>query len=804
MASVPICAVIILCILLDLYQGSLNVDAEVFLVVMEDESVISYKKSGDDALKYKEKVITRHDIFLESLLPADSYSKLYSYTHLFNGFALHTTSREALEVLHSAQGIRIIHEDVKMVKMTTHSPEYLGLPTRVWPSLGGPDMAGDGVVIGLIDTGINPNHPSFANLKPGPPSDIRKFRGKCESAAHEFPLNACNGKIVGAQYFARAAIASGDFNASHDFASPFDSDGHGSHTAAIAAGNFRIPVISNNFSYGFASGMAPGAHIAIYKAIYSFGGYMSDVVAAVDKAVEDGVDILSLSIGPSAVPTGPAAFLNILEMELLFAVKAGVLVVQAVGNGGPTPSSVLSFSPWITSVAASTTDRKYNNSIVFGNGQVFTGTALSLPTQEGLFLPLAAAEDVCNWNETCILARNCQRPEPFNRSLIRGKLIVCTFSDFIFSPTSVDSIVSTAQKIGAAGFVVIMARGRSSEFLNETTSTLNLPLPGIVLSSREASEAFWDYYDSHTLRTKNEVVVNFGACARILDGRHAVYTGKGPSVASYSSRGPDVNNALMQTADVLKPNILAPGTSIWSAWSPTSQSDQYNIGQDFAILSGTSMATPHVAGVAALIKQKHRHWSPAMITSALMTSAMLTDRSGELLSAQVRDGLIPATPFDYGAGFINPSHALNPGLVFDAKFRQYIQFLCVVPGVDDESVQRAVGIGCPTVRSDWCSDLNTASITVSNLVGSRQVIRKVTSVGSTEERYQVVVREPAGVAVTVNPQAFTIQPDSSMILKIMLEGREIANDYTFGELVFNGDKNHVVKVPLAIFVSSTL
>lgn len=111
-----------------------------------------------------------------------------------------------------------------------------------------------------------------------------------------------------------------------------------------------------------------------------------------------------------------------------------------------------------------------------------------MPTQEGLFLPLAAAEDVCNWNETCILARNCQRPEPFNRSLIQGKLIVCTFSDFIFSPTSVDSIVSTAQKIGATGFVIIMARGRSSEFLNETTSTLNLPLPGIVLSSREASE----------------------------------------------------------------------------------------------------------------------------------------------------------------------------------------------------------------------------------------------------------------------------------------------------------------------------
>ncbi|KAJ0961817.1 hypothetical protein J5N97_029645 [Dioscorea zingiberensis] len=773
---------------------------------MEDESVISYKTGGDDdAQEYKKKVITRHDIFLESLLPPESYSKLYSYTHLFNGFALHTTSKEAMEVLHGAEGIRIIHEDIKMVSMTTHTPDYLGLPTGAWPVLGGPDRAGEGVVIGLIDTGVNPDHPSFANLKSGPPVHLGRFRGKCESAADEFPLNACNGKIVGAQYFARAAIAAGDFNASRDFASPFDGDGHGSHTAATAAGNFQVPVISNNFNYGYASGMAPGAHIAIYKALYSFGGYMSDVVAAVDKAVEDGVDILSLSIGPSSVPSGPAAFLNILEMELLFAVKAGVLVVQAVGNGGPSSSSVLSFSPWITSVAASTTDRRYNNSIVFGNGQSFAGTAFSLPTEEEFFLPLVAAQDVCNRNESYVLAQSCQRPEPFNLSLIQGKLIICTYiSDFIFSPTSIDSIVDTVKKIGAAGFVITMARGLSSEVLNETTSTMNLPFPGIVLSSTEASEALWDYYDSHTLRGLNGVVASFGAKGRILGGRHAVYTGQGPIVASYSSRGPDVNNALMQTADVLKPNILAPGTSIWSAWSPKSQSDPYSRGQEFAILSGTSMATPHVAGVAALIKQKHRNWSPAMITSALMTTAMVTDHSGALLSAQFRDELTTATPFDYGAGFINPAHALDPGLVFDAKFRQYIQFLCAVPGVDDESVLRAVGIGCPTVRSDWCSDLNTASVTVSNLVGSRQVMRRVMSVGSMEEMYQVVVQEPAGVAVTVSPQAFTIKPNSSRSLKIMLEGREITDSYTFGELQLNGDKSHVVRIPLAIFVSSTL
>lgn len=95
------------------------------------------------------------------------------------------------------------------------------------------------------------------------------------------------------------------------------------------------------------------------------------------KAVEDGVDILSLSIGPAKVPTGASAFLNVLELELLFATKTGVLVVQAVGNGGPSPSSILSFSPWITSIAAAVTDRKYKNSVTLGNGEHFMGNGLS-------------------------------------------------------------------------------------------------------------------------------------------------------------------------------------------------------------------------------------------------------------------------------------------------------------------------------------------------------------------------------------------------------------------------------------------
>ncbi|KAA8525979.1 hypothetical protein F0562_007921 [Nyssa sinensis] len=791
------------------------IEAKVFMVLMEEEPGVSFKTkqayrwSDEDVMVYKERVSSGHDIFLQSLLQRGSYTKLYSYTHLLNGFAIDVTSEKVLNNLQNAKGVRAIHEDVKMEKFTTHTPDFLGIPSGVWPTLGGAKSSGEGVVIGLIDTGINPFHPSFSNQSSpvnsnGVLTKSSKFKGKC-AVGDQFPPTACNGKIVGAQYFARAAIAAGEFNTTRDYASPFDTDGHGSHTASTAAGNHQIPVISNNFNYGYASGMAPGARIAVYKALYAFGGYMSDVVAAVDQAVEDRVDILSLSIGPSSVPAGTSSFLNVLETQLLFATKAGVLIFQAAGNGGPSSSSILSFSPWITSVAASVTDRRYINSIKLGSGQSFTGTGLAPPTDGEVFFPIAAAIDVCetNTNTGLLTVDSCQNTEPFIPTLVRGKLIICTYTfDFEFETASIATVADTIQKIGAAGFILTMNPDVGSVQIKGTTATFRVP--GIILNNMQASSALWDYYNSETIRSSSGRVVDFTATARILDGRQAIYTGQAPVVASYSSRGPDVNNALLQTADVLKPNIMAPGSSIWAAWSPNSEGDQFIKGQDFALVSGTSMATPHIAGVAALIKQTHPNWSPAAITSAMMTTADVADRHGDPILAQQSNQLSPATPFDFGAGFINSSRAIDPGLVFHTKFQNYIEFLCAVPGVDDMSVRRALGVGCPNKRKAWCSDLNTASVTVSNLVGSRKVIRKVTSVGNGNETYKVNIREPLGVKITVSPRVFKVSKNAITVLRLVLEATEVTNAYTFGEMVLRGSKNHVVRVPIAVYVGSSL
>lgn len=216
------------------------------------------------------------------------------------------------------------------------------------------------------------------------------------------------------------------------------------------------------------------------------------------------------------------------------------------------------------------------------------------------------------------------------------------------------------------------------------------------------------------------------------------------------------------------------------------------------------MATPHVAGVAALIKHKHPNWKPSAIVSAMMTTTDIADNAGNPIMAQKTNQLAPATPFDYGAGSINPSRAVDPGLVFISKFKNYVQFLCAVPGVDDESVRRSVGVGCPTKKGGWCSDLNSPTITISNLVGSRKVTRVVTNVGNESETYSVVVKPPMGVRVKVTPKTFTVSHNGTRLLKLVLEATDATNNYSFGEMLLRGDKGHLARVPITVLVSSVL
>ncbi|XP_051131507.1 subtilisin-like protease SBT2.5 [Andrographis paniculata] len=791
--------------------------AEIYIVTLQGEPVISYRggvegfeatavepdsdekidSSSELVISYARHLEKRHDMLLGMLFDRGTYKKLYSYRHLINGFAVHITPEQA-EILRRTPGVKSVERDWKVKRLTTHTPQFLGLPTGVWPTGGGFDRAGEDIVIGFVDSGIYPHHPSFATHNTEPYGPVPKYRGKCEvdpGTKRDF----CNGKIIGAQHFAEAAKAAGSFNSDIDFDSPLDGDGHGSHTAAIAAGNNGIPVRMHGYEFGKASGMAPRARIAVYKALYRiFGGFVADVVAAIDQAVLDGVDILNLSVGPNSPPaTTKTTFLNPFDSTLLAAAKAGIFVVQAAGNGGPFPKTLVSYSPWITSVAAAIDDRRYKNHLTLGNGKILAGIILSPATHANQKFTMVAANDVTLDSSVAKYSpSDCQRPELLNKNLVKGNILLCGYSfNFVVGTASIKKVSETAKSLGAVGFVLAVENASPGTKFDPVP----VAVPGILITDVSLSMELIDYYNVSTPRDWTGRVKSFKAQGSIGDGLKPILHKSAPQVALFSARGPNIKDYSFQDADLLKPDILAPGSLIWAAWTPNGTDEPNYIGEGFAMISGTSMAAPHIAGIAALIKQKHPHWSPAAIKSALMTTSTTIDRAERPLQAQQYSGaetlsLVTATPFDYGSGHVNPRAALDPGLVFDAGYDDYLGFLCTTPGIDSHEIKNYTNVPC-NYTLGHPSNFNTPSITISHLVGTQKVTRTVTNVAG-EETYVITARMAPEVAIETDPPAMTLRPGASRTFAVSLTVRSVTGAYSFGEVRLKGSRGHIVRIPV--------
>ncbi|KAH7365784.1 hypothetical protein KP509_18G046100 [Ceratopteris richardii] len=794
---------------------------------------------SEAAQLYASFLVNRHNSIINQAFGEGAHirKKLYSYHYLLNGFAALLTLEEVAMLRKSSPEVVSIEEDQRMQKFTTYTPKYMGLPGGAWAENGGVDHAGEGIVIGLVDTGINPSHPSFSDKRSQPYAFPRHFSGTCE-VADDFPAGSCNNKLVGARHFAAALMASGNFNASEDSASPLDGDGHGTHTASTAAGNSGVPVIVDGMDFGLASGIAPRAHISIYKSMFrNVGGYFSDTVAAMDQAVQDGVDILSLSIGPSTPPGGVATFFSAMEMAALSAVKAGVFVVQAAGNAGPNPGSIASFSPWIFTVGAGFHNRSYHNSIILaGHGHhssvTIKGVGLSPGTKSSKFYELILASDAIKKpiqgtfyeaNSTHgSMINACQNPASIDRMAVQERILICRYTqEFVNGKASLRAVMSTAEQLNASGVVVVVDDDTADFDLGPFPSTV----PMILIESLEESLMLMSYYKHGN---RNSMVPE----GRIMGGLSATFNKRSPQVAYYSSRGPDLANKRRAVAEVMKPNAMAPGDMIWAAWSPIGNDDDDFKGANFALASGTSMAAPHVAGIAALVKQKNPSMSPAAIGSALTTTASTVDETGFPLLAQqpsynVSLPLGPASPFDFGGGEVNPTAAIDPGLVFDADFEDYVGFLCSIQGGEMEVMK--------STRMDSClraegSQLNQPSITVADLRTPRLVRRWVTPVAENDEKYVVTVQQPEGVLVTVAPAEFEasgtasdsckggrkrhartgsrcrhtvtsekwrVRPGSIELL-ISLTPVSSSSHPSFGSILLSGSRGHSVRMPLSV------
>ncbi|MBA0598827.1 hypothetical protein Gorai_005070, partial [Gossypium raimondii] len=460
---------------------------------------------------------------------------------------------------------------------------------------------------------------------------------------------------------------------------------------------------------------------------------------------------------------------------------------------------------WIFTVGAASHDRVYSNSIILGNNVTIPGVGLAPGTCSNEMYTLISAVHALS-NETTLAndmyAGECQDPSNFDREFIQGNLLICSYSiRFVLGLSTVKRALQTAKNLSAAGVVFCMDPFVIGFQLNPTP----LNMPGIIIPSTNDSKILLQYYNSSLERDGfTKKIVRFGAVASISGGLEANYSVSAPKVMYYSARGPDPEDGFLDNADIMKPNLVAPGNSIWAAWSTLGMESVEFQGESFAMMSGTSMAAPHIAGLAALIKQKFPHFSPAAIASALSTTASLYDKNGSPIMAQrayTNPDLnqSPATPFDMGNGFVNASSALDPGLIFESTYEDYMSFLCGING-SIPIVFNHTGQNCQLYNSTvTAADLNLPSITIARLNRSQTVGRSLTNIAGNES-YRVDWTAPFGVSMNVTPAHFFIAMGEKQVLNITFNAMTNDSTASFGRIGLVGNGGHNLNIPLSVIV----
>ncbi|KAG0624937.1 hypothetical protein M758_2G015400 [Ceratodon purpureus] len=723
-------------------------------------------------------LLTTHHGLLASAMDSDSEaatsSMLYSYKHMFNGFAASMTAAEAAVLAELPQVLSVFPSRLRQLH-TTRSWEFLGLEigsgTRSWKvpneSLWKKAKFGKAVIVGIFDSGIWPESASFNDDGMGPIP--KKWKGECARGEMFGPEN-CNRKLIGAKYYLKGYEAHvGPVNASLDYRSARDIDGHGTHTSSTSAGNFVEGANTLGQANGTAKGGSPHAHIAAYKVCWSAGGCDdTDILAAMDEAVADGVDVFSASLG-SDPPLYPV-YSDAMAIASFHAVSKGIISVYSAGNAGPTPGSVTNVAPWIVTVGANSLDRNFpSEALLPDSDDVFHGQSSTNEKLPDEYFPLVSGADVGK-SGFSVLSTLCM-----NNSLepgkVAGKIVACLRG--VNGRVEKGGVVKEA---GAAGMILVNNKASGEELLADPHL-----LPATMLT----------YADGLKLMTY--INTTGSPKAKITPAYTKVGIRPAPEMASFSSQGP---NTL--TPDILKPDVTAPGLNILAAWtsaeSPTGLSfDPRRV--KYNIISGTSMSAPHVSGVAALLKAAHPKWSPAAIKSALVTTATQLDNTGNA----IRNGSMEtATPFSYGGGQINPNSAYDPGLVYNASSLDYTLFLCAL-GYNGSylKVFTLESFTCPT-KVPSVSDLNYPSIAISDLSARRTIVRTVTNVGRAKRTYILSIQEPFGVRVDVDTRQLVFRHKyQKKTFKMTFTPRNATNGYSFGSFTWS-DGEHHVRSPLAI------
>ncbi|XP_057721246.1 subtilisin-like protease SBT1.7 [Arachis stenosperma] len=672
-----------------------------------------------------------HHNWFESSLQSvsESAEMLYTYKHVVHGFSTRLTNQEA-EALSKQPGILSLIPERKYELHTTRTPYFLGLDLTLasldrFSTHLPASVAESEVIIGVLDSGIWPEHESLDDTGFGPiPS---RWKGECESGKN-FNSSHCNRKLIGARFFHKGhEQVSGPINEEKESKSPRDEEGHGTHTLTTAAGSIVSGASLFGLAPGTARGMSTQARVASYKVCWKRGCYSSDIAAAIDKAIEDGVDILSMSLGSKL----DEYYQDLIAIGAFRATSHGILVSISAGNSGPFPGNISNVAPWMTTVGAGTIDRDFPAYVSLGNGMTYAGSSLYVEASSKLLdtpLPLVYAGNVSN----STLENRCET-NTLIPSRVSGKIVLCKRGGSGRFKKGLE-----VKRAGGIGMLV----GNGEEHGEELVADAHL-VPAALLG-KKASDAIRDYILSCS-----------NATATLSFGGTQLQVQPSPVVAAFSSRGP---NPL--SPKILKPDLIGPGVNILAGW--TGAAGPTGLEEDsrrttFNILSGTSMSCPHISGLAAILKAAHPQWSPAAIRSALMTTSYTTYTNGyPIMDIATQQ---PATPFDFGAGHVDPLLALDPGLIYDADIHDYLNFLCASNYNSSQiKVLARTDFTCVPSMTYRVEDLNYPSFAVpfETPNNSVQYSRTLTNVGALGTyKASVSFQSDTLVEIVVEPETLT-------------------------------------------------
>jgi hypothetical protein len=746
-----------------------------YIVTLVDASAATYEGGVDgfaptkpkegQQLRSERRTVQTYTDYLEEQqkdVAASVGAKIdYSYTLALNGFAAHLTAKQAAELSSNKNVAGLAPDDLRHVTAVP-STSFLGLdgPDGVWASLGGVGNAGAGVVVGMLDTGSAPENPSFAGSPLGttPGSepyldgstityakgDGNTFTGECVTGV-QFTASDCSTKIVGARYFVDG-FGAGNIGGTDlgEYLSPRDGDGHGSHTSSTAAGDANVPASIAGTSFGTITGVAPAARIAAYKVCWTGqdptvttddGCATSDLLAGIDAAVADGVDVINFSIGGGAAQTTISAT----DEAFLGAAAAGIFVSASAGNDGPGASTLDNASPWITTVAASTIP-SYEATVTLGDGTAMAGASVTVDMTEGApplagDLVLATAVAVPD----AVKANLCFA-DTLDPALAAGKIVVCERGEN-------DRVAKSAEvaRVGGLGMILVNVVPGSTDLDQHSVPTIHL--------DAQFHDALMAY------------AATAGATASFAAGNSTGIEPPTPQVAGFSSRGP----VLADGSDILKPDITAPGVAIIADGA-----NAEGEAPTFQFLSGTSMAAPHITGLAALYLGKSPNASPSEIKSAMMTTAYNTlDADGDAMT----------DPFVQGAGHVDPTKYFEPGLLYLndlGDWLSYIQGIGYDAGVDPIDP----------------SDLNLASIAIGALTAPETITRTVTA--TQPGTFTAAISVP-GVDAVVSPSTLTFASAGDTASYTVTFSRTTAplDQFATGSLTWTSGST-VVRSPIAV------